>query len=114
MSDLNRNRIAVRRDPALSYGALGIWDERYRRRIAERRTVPVTAEQWADYDRALAMLEELRESPYFEDGGPEECATVEPPRSHVETIFAETESEWLARCAQLNSHTGESFFRKAP
>lgn len=85
----------------MRYGALGVWDARYRRKISGRKITPATPEQWAEHERALAMLEELRKSPYFEDGGPEIGATVDPPRDRIEYTYSETEDEWLERCAAI-------------
>lgn len=93
----DRNRISIR----LSHYDRGLYDARFRRKIAGRKITPATAEEWAEYERALAMLEELRESPYFEDGGPEERATVDTPRDHITVTYAETEAEWRARCAKI-------------
>lgn len=97
MSDYDRNQIAIR----MSYGALGVYDARYRRKIGATKRTPPTAADWAEYERARAMLEELRESPYFEDGGPEEKASVEPPVGRTEYSYTETEDEWRERCAKI-------------
>lgn len=67
----------------------------WHRAVETRKEFPPTAEEWAEYDRAMSLLDQLRESPYFEDG--DDGATVNPPRPHVTVKYAETREEWLAR-----------------
>lgn len=92
-----RNHVTIR----LSYDQLALTDDRYDRKIASKKTTPPTPEQWAEYRHAKALFEELSESPYFQDGGPDEGATVTKPWPHTEYVYAETEAEWSERCANI-------------
>lgn len=92
-----RNQVTIR----LSYDQLALTDDRYARKIASRKTTPPTPEQWAEYRHAKALFEELSASPYFQDGGPDEGATVTKPWPHTEYVYAETEAEWSERCANI-------------
>lgn len=73
-------------------------DPRYKRRVKEVIRRAPTPEQLAEFERVKAAWEIVSNSQYFEDGGPDYGATLNPPQDEYEYIYAETHDEWLARC----------------
>ena len=72
-------------------------------RVVERviTTEPTDAE-WAEYRKAKEAHDYLLQSPYFQDGGPDEGSSVEEPEPKHEYIYAETVEEWIDRCRALD------------
>lgn len=77
------------------------------RREKTRTETPPTEADWAEYREGVALLEKLRDNPYFEEGGPEYGASMEEPRPTVHVEYAETEDEWRARIATLDIDEAE-------
>ena len=76
-------------------------DERYIRRVERTVTHPPSAEDWAEYEKAVEALEFLRDCRFYEEGGPDYESTVEPPGDRYEYIYLETKEEWRERCRQM-------------
>ena len=94
---VNKNAITMR----ISLEEMGAWDSRYMRKSELISITEPTQKEWADYERARDALAFLRTSPYFQDGGPDERATIEPPSPRREYRYTETEKEWRERCSKL-------------
>lgn len=77
-------------------------DDRYRRKVERVITTDPTEADWAEYRKAKEAHDYLLESPYFQDGGPDEGSSVEEPEPKHEYIYAETVEEWLDRCRELD------------
>ena len=74
-------------------------DGRFHRRVEREEEVLPTAEDWAKYERALELWEELRGNPFFDFYGEEPW--IDEPRPDVRIVYAETHEEWLERCREL-------------
>ena len=81
------------------------------------RIETVTEEEWAEYHKAEAAWKLLQDYPYFEAGGPDYPAELHEPQPRTETVYAESEDEWVARCKALldsgfQPKTAGDFFRE--
>lgn len=70
------------------------------RKHSERIETPPTAEDMAEYDRAVALVREL-EGNRFVEWGEDGIAAIKPEPA-VEYVYSETEDEWLERIAKLD------------
>lgn len=77
-------------------------DPRYERRVSHVNVTQPTEAEWADYRTAKEAHEYLLNSPYFDDGGPDERSSISPPEPSREYSYAETVDEWLARCREID------------
>lgn len=98
----NTNTIAIRLSAEQVYEYRAWRDRRYRRRVQEVIETPPTEQQWADYRKAKEAHEYLMQSPYFQDGGPDDGSSVNEPTPDREYIYAETTEEWIQRCQELD------------
>lgn len=80
--------------------------EEWRRRIKERIEHTPTENDWQQYRRGVELLNELRDNPFFEDGGHDYGCAVEEPRTQVEIVYAETRDEWGQRVAAMARECG--------
>ena len=78
-------------------------DERYRRKISEIKTRPVSEESRTEYEKAKEALAFLQSYEGFSEGGPDYGAELTEPVPEVEVIYAETTAEWLDRCRVLRT-----------
>lgn len=99
----NSTAIALSAETVYMYRA---WqDRRYSRRVEQVITTDPTEKDWTDYRKAKEAHEYLLQSPYFEDGGPDEGSSVSEPVPSHEYIYAETTEEWIKRCQELDKET---------
>lgn len=96
--EVNKNSVTIRISNEMAFWMQAQVDPRYARRIEREDVTQPTDEEWEDYRNARDALARLRESPYFEDGGPDYSAAVREPEPRREYVYAETNEEWLARC----------------
>jgi len=96
---LNKNSAVIRISDEMRF--LLMADARYQRRVDRIIVTQPTEADWADYRKAKEAHEYLLNSPYFDDGGPDERSSVSPPEPTREYIYAETTEEWIARCREL-------------
>ena len=98
---LHKNSIAIRLSLEQVYMHRGIFDSRYNRRVDHINVTQPTEAEWAEYRKAKEAHEYLLNSPYFDDGGPDERSQVSPPEPSRECIYAEAIEEWLDRCRAI-------------
>ena len=101
----HKNEVYIRLSAEEVYMYRAWQDRRYSRRVEQVITVEPTEKDWADYRKAKEAHEYLLQSPYFEDGGPEEGSSVNEPTPTREYIYAETTEEWIQRCQELDKET---------
>lgn len=99
---MNTNSVAIRLSAEEVYMYRSWDDSRYDRRVEKVITTDPTEAEWAEYRKAKEAHDFLLESPYFQDGGPDEGSSVEEPEPKREYIYAETTEEWLDRCRKLD------------
>jgi len=99
---LHKNSVAIRLSADQIYWSKSFHDPRYGRRVERIKVTQPTEADWAEYRKAKEALEYLRESPYFEDGGPDERSQVNEPEPSRQYIYTETYDEWIARCRELD------------
>ena len=104
---LHKNYVAIRVSAEQVYWQRGFWDSRYQRIVERVEVTDPTEADWEDYRRARDAHEYLLASPYFQDGGPDEGSTVEPPEPTRTYVYAETHEEWLNRCHALDEGRGK-------
>lgn len=78
-----------------------LFDVRYTRRVRQLIITEPTEADWADYRKAKEAHDYLIDSPYFEDGGPDERSSVTEPVPRREYVYGETVEQWIARCLQI-------------
>lgn len=101
--EINKNSYAIRLSAEQVFWNRGLFDRRYERKV-ERVIITVPTEaDWADYRKAKEAHDYLLNSPYFDDGGPDERSSVGPPEPTREYIYAETTEEWIARCIAMEN-----------
>jgi len=76
-------------------------DPRYRRLVERIIITQPTEADWDEYHKAREAHEYLLNSPYFDDGGPDERSSVSPPEPTRQYVYAETNEEWLTRCRAI-------------
>jgi len=104
---LNRNSVTIRLSAEHVYWQRGFHDSRYNRKVDRIDVTQPTEADWADYRKAKEAHEYLLNSPYFDDGGPDERSQVSPLEPKREYIYAETHEEWLDRCRALDQEEGQ-------
>lgn len=98
-----RKQAAVMRfSNEIVFGHMGLFDSRYQRRVDHIIVTQPTEAEWADYRKAKEAHDYLLNSPYFDDGGPDERSQVNPPEPSREYVYAETADEWIARCLAMD------------
>ena len=98
---IRKNSYAIRISDEQLFMHRGLFDPRYERKVERVVVTEPTEADWTAYRTAKRCHEYLLESPYFEDGGPDERSTVNPPEPTREYIYAETVDEWIARCKAM-------------
>ena len=104
---LHKNYAVIRLSAEQIYWQRGFSDSRYNRRVERIDITQPTEADWAAYRKAKEAHEYLLNSPYFDDGGPDERSSVSPPEPTREYIYAETHEEWLNRCRELDQEDDE-------
>ena len=99
---MNTNSVAIRLSAETVYMYRAWNDDRYGRKVERVITTEPSEADWAEYRKAKEAHDYLLESPYFQDGGPDEGSSVEEPEPKHEYIYAETVEEWLDRCRELD------------
>lgn len=99
---MNTNAVHVRISAEEVYMQRAWADPRYGRKVEAVITTEPTEADWAEYRKAKEAHDYLLESPYFQDGGPDEGSSVSEPEPKPEYIYAETTKEWLDRCWNLD------------
>lgn len=99
---IHKNEVYVRISAEQVYMYRAWQDRRYSRKVERVITTDPTEAHWAEYRKAKEAHDYLLESPYFQDGGPDEGSSVEEPEPKREYIYAETTEEWLDRCRKLD------------
>lgn len=99
---LKYNSYAIRISAEQVYWERSWRDKRYTRKIGEIIVAEPTEADWEQHRAAKAAHDLLLQSPYFEDGGPDERSKVVEPEPKREYVYAETHEEWLARCGELD------------
>lgn len=97
-----KNHAAIRVSPEFVYIERAVYDARYSRRVSHINVTQPTEADWTDYRTAKRCHDYLLNSPYFDDGGPDERSSVSPPEPSREYIYAETVDEWLKRCREID------------
>jgi hypothetical protein len=105
--DINYNRFTIRLSHEQVFESRGLFDARYRRLLNRVIITQPTEADWADYRKAKGAHDYLLDSPYFEDGGPDERSSVTKPEPKREYIYAETVEEWVARCLEIEKEDAE-------
>ena len=100
--NLSKNYVAIRVSAEQIYMERSYYDSRYNRKVDRIEVTQPTEADWDDYRKAKEAHEYLLNSPYFDDGGPDERSQVSPPEPTREYIYAETHDEWLARCREMD------------
>lgn len=98
---IHKNSYAIRLSAEQVFWNRGLFDPRYSRKVERVIVTEPTEADWANYRTAQRCHNYLLESPYFEDGGPDERSSVNPPEPTREYIYAETTEEWIARCKAM-------------
>jgi len=96
---LHRYSAAIRIPDEMRF--LMMADPRYRRLVERIDITQPTEADWAEYRKVKKAHEYLLNSPYFDDGGPDERSSVSPPEPTREYVYAETTEEWLTRCRAI-------------
>lgn len=99
--NINYNSYAIRLSREQVFENRGLSDARYRRLLNRVIVTQPTEADWGQYRMAKAAHNFLLDSPYFEDGGPDERSSVTEPEPKREYIYAETVEEWIARCLEI-------------
>ena len=99
--NINYNSFVTRLSHEQVFEQRGLSDARYRRLMNRVIVTQPTEADWGQYRMAKAAHEYLLESPYFEDGGPNERSSVTEPEPKREYVYAETVEEWIARCLEI-------------
>lgn len=103
--NINKNYAAIRISAEEIYMHRSLFDVRYARRIRQLIITEPTEADWAEYRKAKEAHDYLLQSPYFEDGGPDERSTVVEPEPKREYVYGETVEEWIERCQELDKET---------
>lgn len=99
--NLNKNACAIWMSHEQVFMHRAMSDPRYSRRVERVIVTQPTEADYAEYQKARDAHEYLLNSPYFDDGGPDERSSISPPEPTREYIYAETIDEWIARCKEL-------------
>ena len=99
---INKNHMVIRITAEQAYEWKSMRDALYERKLAEVIETLPTAADWDDYRKAKEAHDYLLKSPYFEDGGPDERSSINPPEPLREYVYAETVEEWIARCLEID------------
>jgi hypothetical protein len=110
---MRRNTFTMRMSQEMWLDTLAMkYGPPFTRLVASRTETPPTAEEWAEYQEGVELLERLRENRFYREGGPDEGSEIEQPRPHVHIVYAETEAEYAARVLALNTDDYEPIMQR--